>query len=79
MLKESGTRTQRGTWHSAPAQRNTGPILDVLAGVLPPRGRVLEIASGTGQHVIAFAEAFPELRWQPSDLDSDLRNSVRFA
>lgn len=76
MLKESGTRSERGTWHSAPADRNTGPILDVLAGVLPTRGRVLEIASGTGQHVVAFARAFPQLQWQPSDFDPDLRTSV---
>lgn len=76
MLKESGRRSERGTWHSAPADRNTGPILDVLTGVLPPRGRVLEIASGTGQHIVAFARAFPHLRWQPSDFDPDFRTSV---
>ena len=76
MLKESGTRSECATWHSAPADRNTGPILDVLAGVLPSNGRVLEIASGTGQHVVAFARAFPHLRWQPSDFDPDLRASV---
>ncbi|MDH3419310.1 MAG: class I SAM-dependent methyltransferase [Gammaproteobacteria bacterium] len=76
MLKESGTRSGRGTWHSAPAERNTGPILNVLAGVLPTQGKVLEIASGTGQHVVAFARAFPHLNWQPSDVDADLRTSV---
>lgn len=76
MLKETGTKSDRGRWHSAPAERNTGPILDVLAGVLPVRGSVLEIASGTGQHVIAFARAFPHLTWQPSDADPDLRTSV---
>jgi hypothetical protein len=37
---------------------------------------VLEIASGTGQHVIHFAKALPELTWQPSDADADLRNSI---
>ena len=77
MLKESGTRSERGTWHSAPAERNTAPIVDVLAGVLPAHGTVLEIASGTGQHVVAFARAFPHLQWQPSDLDADLRASVQ--
>ncbi len=76
MLKESATKSGRGARHSAPAERNTGPILEVLAGVLPETGGVLEIASGTGQHVVAFARAFPRLRWQPSDLDPELRASV---
>ena len=76
MLKESTTLSDRRALHSAPAERNTGPILDVLAGVLPASGNVLEIASGTGQHVVAFARAFPHLQWQPSDFDPDLRTSV---
>jgi len=76
MLKESGSRSAVGRWHSAPAARNTAPILGVLERVLPSRGRVLEIASGSGQHVVAFARAFPALQWQPSDMDADLRRSV---
>jgi hypothetical protein len=60
----------------AAAERNKGPILDVLARVLPRRGIVLEIASGTGQHVIHFAEALPGLTWQPSDPDPELRESI---
>lgn len=76
MLKESGTRSEHGRWHSAPAERNTAPIIQVLERVLPSQGTVLEIASGTGQHVIAFARGFPALRWRPSDLDPDLRTSV---
>ena len=42
---------------SAPAERNKGPITDVLQRVLPGTGDVLEIASGSGQHVEAFAHA----------------------
>jgi SAM-dependent methyltransferase len=54
----------------APAtERNRGPIRDVLARVLPASGTVLEIASGSGEHAVAFAQAFPALTWQPSDAD----------
>jgi len=51
------------------AERNRQPILEVLARVLPPRGRVLEIGSGTGQHVAHLAAALPALRFQPSEMD----------
>ncbi len=52
----------------APAtERNRAPILEVLRGVLPQSGLVLEIASGTGQHITYFAPHFPQLIWQPSD------------
>ena len=54
---------------NAAAERNKAPILDVLQRVLPRAGTVLEIASGTGQHVVYFARALPELVWQPSDSD----------
>ena len=58
------------------AQRNTGPILAVLGAHLPRVGTILEIGSGTGQHVIALAAAHPELSWQPSDPDPAARASV---
>jgi Protein of unknown function (DUF938) len=51
------------------AERNSGPILDVLGRYLPATGTILEIGSGTGQHVVAFAAAHPQLTWQPSDPD----------
>jgi len=76
MFKEASTRSPNGVLYSAPAERNTAPIIEVLDRVLPARGTVLEIASGTGQHVLAFAAHFPALQWQPSDVDPELRASV---
>lgn len=62
---------------TAPAAlRNLAPISDALAGVLPPKGRVLELASGTGQHIAAHATRWPGLEWQPSDLNADLFPSI---
>jgi SAM-dependent methyltransferase len=61
---------------SPSAERNREPILAVLREVLPATGRVLEIASGTGQHAICFAGALRGLDWQPSDLDADARASI---
>ena len=48
-------------------ERNKSPILDSLRTLLPGRGRVLEIGSGTGQHVVHFAPGFERLSWQPSE------------
>lgn len=76
MLKQHGQKTANGKWSSPSAERNKGPILGVLARVLPRRGLVLEIASGTGQHVMHFAKALPDLTWQPSDPDAELRESI---
>jgi hypothetical protein len=54
----------------APAtQRNREAIAAVLADILPTCGTVLEIASGTGEHIVHFAAAFSQLSWQPSDYD----------
>ena len=58
------------------AARNRGPIADVLAQELPASGTVLEVASGTGEHVIHFAARFPQLSWQPSDPDAEARAST---
>jgi hypothetical protein len=61
---------------SPAAQRNREPIADVLADVLPERGMVLEMASGTGEHVVHFAKRFAHLDWYPSDPDAEARASI---
>ncbi|TAJ37280.1 MAG: DUF938 domain-containing protein [Reyranella sp.] len=58
------------------AQRNRQPILDVLKPRLPPYGLVLEIASGSGEHVVHFAASLPILDFQPSDPDAEARASI---
>ena len=62
--------------HAPSASRNEAPILDVLRDVLPATGRALEIGSGTGQHIAAFARTFPGLQWQPSDPFAESRAST---
>jgi len=56
--------------------RNRDAILDVLRGILPTTGLVLEIASGSGEHVIHFAQALPQLTFQPSDPEEAARKSI---
>lgn len=56
--------------------RNRDAILDVLRGVLPASGLVLEIASGSGEHVMHFARAFPDLTFQPSDPEDAALQSI---
>ena len=67
----------KGVVRSAPAAlRNRDPIADVLADWLPRRGLVLEIASGTGEHIVHFAKRFPDLDWQPTDIHPDALASI---
>lgn len=55
--------------HAPATLRNRDAIAAVLADWLPETGAVLEVASGSGEHVVHFAAAFPHLDWQPSDPD----------
>jgi len=61
---------------SAATQGNREPILAVLRRILPARGLVLEIASGTGEHAVHFAAGLPGITWQPSDQDAEYLSSV---
>ncbi len=56
--------------------RNRDPLLKVLRPVLPETGRVLEIASGSGEHAVHIARAIPGLIWQPTDPDARARDSI---
>lgn len=66
-----------GGKRNAPATlRNRDAIVDVLRDVLPEHGTVLEVASGSGEHVVHFATAFRTLDWQPSDRDPAALQSI---
>ena len=66
-----------GLRRSAPAAlRNRDPIAKVLRDWLPASGLVLEIASGTGEHAVYFAQTFPSLEWQPSDIHAAALGSI---
>ena len=62
--------------HYPAADRNAEVIAEVLKDVLPKTGGVLEIASGTGQHITRFAQRFEALWWQPSDPSPPARASI---
>lgn len=57
--------------HAPATVRNRDAIAAVLRDILPAQGLVLELASGSGEHVVHFARLFPSLTWQPSDPDPD--------
>ena len=61
---------------SPSAERNKDAIARVLKKVLPHQGLVLEISSGTGQHVVHFAREMPYLTWQPSERDEESLQSI---
>ena len=63
---QAGAEVKR---HAPATERNRDVIAKTLARLLPAEGLVLEVASGTGEHVVHFAKMFPALTWQPSDTD----------
>ena len=62
--------------HAPATLRNRDPIAQVLARELPARGAVLEIAAGTGEHAVFFAQQFPALVWQPTDPSQEALASI---
>ncbi|WP_412551151.1 DUF938 domain-containing protein [Shimia sp. MIT910701] len=58
------------------AARNTEPLTKALADFVPSQGRALEIASGTGQHIVSYAKAFPQVMWQPTEIAEDRIASI---
>jgi hypothetical protein len=59
-----------GAMMSPSTARNHEPILQVLRSRLPPRGLIVEIAAGAGEHALHFAAALPHLLWRPTDNDA---------
>ncbi|SFT00977.1 Protein of unknown function [Sulfitobacter marinus] len=62
--------------HAPAADRNRAALVELLGNHAPRHGQALEIASGTGQHISAFATAFPDLHWQPTEPDAARRASI---
>ena len=58
------------------AASNRTALVDLLGRVAPPQGQALEIASGTGQHVVGYACRLPGLIWQPTEVDAARRASI---
>jgi hypothetical protein len=71
-----GAAEGEGRQFAPAAARNRAPILEVLRRVLPDSGVVLEIASGSGEHLTFFAMQLPGSRFQPSDPDPEARRSI---
>jgi hypothetical protein len=67
---------QGGRLHSPSAERNKRPIAEVLKRALGDAGLVLETGSGTGQHIVHFAQEMPQLSWQPSETDPACLESI---
>ena len=66
-----------GRLNTPSAVRNAEHIVELVKKTAPKSGKVLEIASGTGQHVVKLASALPFLNWQPSDVDETRIKSIR--
>ena len=77
MRLEDLDASEDGRLTSPSAARNKEPIATVLSQVLPRSGLVLEVGSGTGEHVVHFARVMPHLGWQPTEQDEECLRSIR--
>ena len=66
-----------GRLYAPSAVRNAEHIIKLVKQTANKPGNALEIASGTGQHVVKLASALPFLNWQPSDVDESRLKSIR--
>lgn len=66
-----------GKLHAPSAARNTNAICASIKSIAPPTGDALEIASGTGQHIVALAAAMPHIRWQPTEVAANRIASIQ--
>ena len=62
-------QSKNGRLSAPAAEKNAGPITELVKEFAPEKGKALEIASGTGQHIVKLAVAKPNLDWQPSEID----------
>ncbi|PSL21175.1 DUF938 domain-containing protein [Shimia abyssi] len=70
------TPDENGKLFAPSPDRNAGVITDFVSSVAPVSGNALEIASGTGQHIIQLAAAMPGLHWQPTEIAPERRASI---
>ena len=67
-----------GRLYSPSAYRNSSVIIELITKFIPNSGKALEIASGTGQHIIQLGSKFKDIIWQPSDLDKERIKSINY-
>jgi hypothetical protein len=68
---------ETGRLFAPSAARNAPHICKALMSIAPTKGTAMEIASGTGQHIITFAAAMPNIHWQPTEVDATRRASIQ--